>query len=68
MGVSGWQCYVNGWLTDKYLPILFSSQSDDIILTALKSFNGDPEMYYIVVETVWELLKLGQDKLKHDKR
>lgn len=44
------------------------SHSDDIIVNALKSLNDDPEMYYVVVETLWELLKLGQDKLKQDKR
>ncbi|CAO3598599.1 unnamed protein product [Absidia cylindrospora] len=43
------------------------SHSDDIIINALKSLNDDPEMYYVVVETLWELLKLGQDKMKQDK-
>jgi hypothetical protein len=44
------------------------SQPDDMVASALKAFYGDPEIYYLVVDSISELITVGTDQLSTNKR
>jgi predicted site-specific integrase-resolvase len=39
-----------------------------MVTEALKSFNSDPEVYYLVVDSISELITVGKDELTSNKR
>lgn len=44
------------------------SQPDDMVASALKAFYSDPEIYYLVVDSISQLITVGTDQLGSNKR
>jgi hypothetical protein len=44
------------------------SQPDDMVASALKSFYSDPEVYYLVVDSISELVTIGKQHTKTNKQ
>lgn len=43
-------------------------QPDDMVASALKAFYSDPEIYYLVVDSISELVTVGTDQVSTNKR
>ena len=43
------------------------SQPDDFAASALKTFHSEPDIYYLVVDSISELVKIGSDQIPLNK-